>query len=177
MASAVARASVVSIESPLEGGTGSLLEVLEHLRRTGKDELPKEMTVNEADRSTIRYDEWNELSEIPVIDLSLLQTDREGVVKQLHKAVSEWGFFHILNHGIPLELMQEVQAQGLKFFALPPEIKKKATPEPGYRVGYTGDNTTTTMANLHWAENLSVNSLLLDRVVSEVWPDGNEEFR
>lgn len=145
-------------------GTGSLLETLESLRRTGNHELPIELTVNAPLGSTIRHDEW--IQELPVIDLSLLQTDRAGILRQMHKAASEWGLFQIVNHGIPLEVLRNAQAQGLNFFDLPLEDKKKAA---GH---YVGDNTKTNNSSLYWAESLAFR---ID-MRNDVWPGGNDTF-
>jgi isopenicillin N synthase-like dioxygenase len=181
MAAAVSSAPPLFQHASLEGGNSgpSILETLEQLRSAGKDQLEKEFTVRAEQRSTVRHDEWQvDLAlEIPVIDLSLLQTDRAGVVKQIHEAVTEWGFFHILNHGIPLELLQGTLAHGLEFFALPSDIKRKATPQPGQIVGYNGDSSKMPGTNLFWAENLYFNSVYLKTMINQVWPDGNEAFR
>ncbi|KAJ7520295.1 hypothetical protein O6H91_20G077300 [Diphasiastrum complanatum] len=70
-----------------------------------------------------------QLDEIPVIDLApLLANDEKGtqrIVEQVAKASEEWGFFQVINHGVPLKLLDDVEAEALKFFSLPLEEKRK----------------------------------------------------
>ncbi|KAK7386411.1 hypothetical protein VNO78_26627 [Psophocarpus tetragonolobus] len=67
------------------------------------------------------------------------------VVRQLHKACTEAGFFYVKGHGIPETLLKEVRDETRRFFELPYEEKAKIklTPAAGYR-GYQkiGENIT-----------------------------------
>jgi len=71
---------------------------------------------------------------VPVIDLSPLldprdpsaaRTEELPVVRHIGKACEEWGFFQVINHGIPLDLIEEVLATSRKFFEYPAEEKMK----------------------------------------------------
>eukprot|EP00253_Pinus_taeda_P019060 PITA_19060 len=64
--------------------------------------------------------------EIPLIDLSSLQVDelREKTVAEIGRLSEEWGIFQVVNHGIPDELVQRLQAAGREFFDLPLEEKE-----------------------------------------------------
>jgi isopenicillin N synthase-like dioxygenase len=53
---------------------------------------------------------------------SQLSTAKE----ELLKACKEWGTFHIVNHAIPMELIERYQALMMKIFSLPLEHKLKA---------------------------------------------------
>ncbi|EOA35489.1 hypothetical protein CARUB_v10020698mg [Capsella rubella] len=47
---------------------------------------------------------------IPVIDFSKLNgEEREKTLSEIAKACEEWGFFQLVNHGIPLELLNKVK--------------------------------------------------------------------
>ncbi|XP_010428810.1 PREDICTED: 1-aminocyclopropane-1-carboxylate oxidase 5-like [Camelina sativa] len=47
---------------------------------------------------------------IPVIDFSKLNgEEREKTLSEIAKACEEWGFFQLMNHGIPLELLNKVK--------------------------------------------------------------------
>ncbi|XVF87168.1 hypothetical protein PTKIN_Ptkin18bG0097300 [Pterospermum kingtungense] len=76
---------------------------------------------------------------IPVIDL------RDPEAKTLIvKACEEFGFFKLVNHGVPMELIARLEAEALRFFSLPQTEKDKAgPPNPfGYgnkRIGPNGD--------------------------------------
>ncbi|XP_023764743.1 2-oxoglutarate-dependent dioxygenase 19 [Lactuca sativa] len=65
---------------------------------------------------------------IPVIDFSLLTspdpTLRCQVIQDLDKACTEWGFFQVINHGVPETLMNMVIKKSSEFFDLTDEEKK-----------------------------------------------------
>ncbi|KAH0849683.1 LOW QUALITY PROTEIN: hypothetical protein HID58_096182 [Brassica napus] len=47
---------------------------------------------------------------IPVIDFSKINgEEREKTLSEIAKACEEWGFFQLVNHGIPLELLNKVK--------------------------------------------------------------------
>ncbi|GMH25111.1 hypothetical protein Nepgr_026954 [Nepenthes gracilis] len=60
--------------------------------------------------------------EVPTIDLN--DTDEEKLVGMIAKASSEWGLFQIVNHGIPSEVISNLQKVGKEFFELPQEEKE-----------------------------------------------------
>eukprot|EP01018_Ginkgo_biloba_P029329 Gb_08828 [translate_table: standard] len=80
---------------------------------------------------------------IPVIDLSPFLQDeystnpcliqsRKSVIEQIAKAGEEWGFFQVINHGIPMDIMEEALATAHTFFEYPVEEKMKI--RPGSRI-------------------------------------------
>ncbi|OVA05613.1 Oxoglutarate/iron-dependent dioxygenase [Macleaya cordata] len=78
-------------------------------------------------------------SGIPVIDLS--KPDSKTL---LVKACEEFGFFKVINHGVPMEFMTKLESEAVNFFSLPQSEKEKAgPPDPfGYgnkRIGPNGD--------------------------------------
>ncbi|XP_007025079.2 PREDICTED: gibberellin 2-beta-dioxygenase isoform X1 [Theobroma cacao] len=87
---------------------------------------------------------------LPVINL------RDPEAKTLMvKACEEYGFFKLVNHGVPMEFMIRLETEALRFFNLPQSVKDKAgPPEPfGYgskRIGPNGD--------VGWIEYLLLNT-------------------
>lgn len=76
---------------------------------------------------------------IPIIDLS--KPDSKNL---LVKACEEFGFFKVINHGVPVEFINKLELEAIKFFSLPLSEKEKAgPPDPfGYgnkRIGPNGD--------------------------------------
>ncbi|KAH0943767.1 hypothetical protein HID58_003404 [Brassica napus] len=70
----------------------------------------------------------NETDEaIPVIDMS--NPDESNVAKAICDAAEKWGFFQVINHGVPLEVLDNVKAATHRFFNLPVEEKSKYTKE------------------------------------------------
>ncbi|KAH1106121.1 hypothetical protein J1N35_009889 [Gossypium stocksii] len=61
---------------------------------------------------------------IPVVDLSkALAHDRIAIVQQILKASQEFGFFQVVNHGIPKNLVTDTMNVFKEFFELPAEDK------------------------------------------------------
>ncbi|CAA2984385.1 gibberellin 2-beta-dioxygenase 1-like [Olea europaea subsp. europaea] len=77
--------------------------------------------------------------EIPLIDLS--KPDSKNLIV---KACEEFGFFKLINHGVPTEFITRLESEAIKFFSLPLSEKEKAGPvDPfGYgnkKIGSNGD--------------------------------------
>ncbi|KAK7252068.1 hypothetical protein RIF29_35776 [Crotalaria pallida] len=80
---------------------------------------------------------------IPVIDLSPIihntvedQSEIEGLVREIRSACKEWGFFQVINHGVPLSLRQRIEEASRKFFAQSLEDKKKVSGSETNAAGY-----------------------------------------
>ncbi|XP_073115262.1 gibberellin 2-beta-dioxygenase 3-like isoform X1 [Elaeis guineensis] len=78
-------------------------------------------------------------SGIPVINLA-----EAGSVDAMIKACEEFGFFKVINHGVPINIMAKLEEEAVKFFSLPQvEKEKSGPPNPfGYgnkRIGPNGD--------------------------------------
>ncbi|XP_073030126.1 gibberellin 2-beta-dioxygenase 1-like [Primulina eburnea] len=87
---------------------------------------------------------------VPLIDLS-----KPDSKTQLVKACEEFGFFKVIDHGVPFEYMRGLESEALKFFSLPLSDKQRAgPPNPfGYgnkKIGLNGD--------VGWLEYLLLNS-------------------
>ncbi|KAI3708220.1 hypothetical protein L2E82_37380 [Cichorium intybus] len=89
---------------------------------------------------------------IPLIDLS-----RSDSKHLLVKACQEFGFFKVVNHGVPMKFISKLESEAIKFFSSPLSLKQKAgPPNPfGYgnkRLGQNGD--------FGWVEYLLLNAKL-----------------
>ncbi|KAK8507444.1 hypothetical protein V6N12_072703 [Hibiscus sabdariffa] len=76
---------------------------------------------------------------IPIVDLS--EPDSKH---QMIKACEEFGFFKVINHGVPMEFISRLESEATEFFSLPlSEKEKTGQPKPyGYgnrRIGPNGD--------------------------------------
>lgn len=73
---------------------------------------------------------------IPTVDLSLFcrEGDDEGKKKAFEtitEACSSYGFFQIVNHGVPIEFLSGALELSRTFFQYPDDVKLKYSSKPG----------------------------------------------
>ncbi|XP_031091902.1 protein DOWNY MILDEW RESISTANCE 6-like [Ipomoea triloba] len=86
--------------------------------------LPEKYVRAESDRP--RLSEIAEFHDVPVIDLLGLGCgDANLVVKQIEEACGEFGFFKVINHGVPKKAIEDMLKVVQEFNELPVEEKKK----------------------------------------------------
>ncbi|XP_057787419.1 protein DMR6-LIKE OXYGENASE 2-like [Salvia miltiorrhiza] len=79
---------------------------------------------------------------VPLIDLSPLGAPEpapaalESLVAQIGDACKNWGFFQVINHGVPLHLREKMELVSREFFALQKEEKKKVARDEVDPLGY-----------------------------------------
>ncbi|KAL6958733.1 gibberellin 2beta-dioxygenase [Sarracenia purpurea var. burkii] len=79
--------------------------------------------------------------ELPIIDLSI---ERSEVSKLIVKTCSGIGFFKVINHGVPEDVIARMEEESLGFFAKPAPEKQRAGPANPYgygskTIGFNGD--------------------------------------
>ncbi|XP_039040973.1 gibberellin 2-beta-dioxygenase 8-like [Hibiscus syriacus] len=98
--------------------------------------------------------------ELPLIDLGHLNLgplERQECIEKMARAATEWGFFQIVNHGIPEELLTRLKQEQIKVFQLPFEKKSEDKflnlSVQGYR---WGNPLATSLRNLSCSEVLHI---------------------
>lgn len=83
----------------------------------------------------------------------------EEIVKQVLDASEKWGFFQVVNHGISMEVLNNM-LQGIRMFhEQDAELKKKFyTRERGKRVLYSSNYDLYFSRFANWRDTLSVNN-------------------
>ena len=115
-------------------------------------------------------------SDVPVIGISNLDDDARKLA-ELDAACLEWGFFQVVDHGIPESLIDGVHAQMRDFFALPRSEKARLMRTRSNVWGYYDKELTKNTRD--WKEIFDVGNAEAEGPVAGAvpqWPDALPGF-
>ncbi|KAJ7966117.1 Gibberellin 3-beta-dioxygenase [Quillaja saponaria] len=107
---------------------------------------------------------------IPVIDLK-----DPNAMEVIGIACEKWGVFELRNHEIPLNLIEEVDFQAKRFFALPSQNKLKALRSPGGATGYGVARISPFFSKYMWHEGFTIMGSPVD-LAKRIWPNDYAPF-
>ncbi|KAF9605475.1 hypothetical protein IFM89_017494 [Coptis chinensis] len=90
--------------------------------------------------------------EIPVIDLSI--TNCSKVIDQIKESFSTWGFFQVINHGIPMQDIEDTIKAFKSFHEQPKEIKSAYVWDQ--KVSYYSNFNIMWSKAVNWKDSLRV---------------------
>ncbi|XP_065871377.1 feruloyl CoA ortho-hydroxylase F6H1-3-like [Euphorbia lathyris] len=107
---------------------------------------------------------------IPVIDMSNWENDPK-IAESVCEAAEKFGFFQLVNHGVPLEVLQGVKDATERFFGLPAGIKKKFSKKfsPTTNVRFGTSFSPDSEKALEWKDYLSM-FYVSEEEASAYWP-------
>ncbi|EOX98160.1 2-oxoglutarate and Fe(II)-dependent oxygenase superfamily protein [Theobroma cacao] len=133
---------------------------------------------------------------IPFIDLSMLNSPDavsdpstlDSLVSEIGNACKNWGFFQVINHGVPLEQRRKLEKASRKFFAQPWEEKVKVRRDEVKVLGYYDTEHTKNVRDWKEVFDFTVQNPTIvpasthpdDKEVAEwhnQWPDYPHELR
>ncbi|KAF5477717.1 hypothetical protein F2P56_004334 [Juglans regia] len=118
---------------------------------------------------------------IPVIDLGKLIdpqfTSPENELEKLHLACRDWGFFQVINHGVPEELIEQMKIDTEDFFKLPLEEKKAYAQLPNNIEGYGQAFVVSEDQKLDWGDMLFILPQPIPQRNLRFWPSIPTSFR
>lgn len=137
------------------------------LADTGLTSIPKQYIQPIEERMNMLYVVAGE--SIPVIDMS--ESCNLEVDNLICDAAEKWGFFQIINHGVPIEVLENVKEATHRFFGLPAEEKGKYSKEnsPTNNVRYGTSFSPEVERSLEWKDWLSLFYTSEDEA-SSLWP-------
>ena len=127
---------------------------------TSKEEIPSDFIRPENEQPGITTVGSTDF-EIPVIEIN--DSDEERLAKVIAKASSEIGFFQVINHGIPRDVIDNLKRVGKEFFELPQQEKEEYSKLPGSIEGYG----TALQKEAEGKENIKG---WVDHLFHRVWP-------
>ncbi|PIN14355.1 Iron/ascorbate family oxidoreductase [Handroanthus impetiginosus] len=128
-------------------------------------------------------EESPENSPIPIIDLGCFlpqQSSTEETEENLEKlksALSTWGCFRAIGHGIPSSFLDEVRQVGREFFQQPMEEKNKYAKPVTVFEGYGADPVPEEGQSLDWSDRLFLELVPEDRRNYRLWPRNPTSFK
>ncbi|XP_010063357.2 flavonol synthase/flavanone 3-hydroxylase [Eucalyptus grandis] len=113
---------------------------------------------------------------VPVISLS---QPHHALIREIHEACRDWGFFLVTDHGIPPELIGQLQEAGREFFRLPQEEKEKYANDPpkGNFEGYGTKMTKNHDEKVEWVDYFFHFMHPSGKVRHEIWPQHPPSYR
>ncbi|KAI8055781.1 hypothetical protein BDF22DRAFT_672149 [Syncephalis plumigaleata] len=99
---------------------------------------------------------------LPIIDFEAMRDTnadpeiRKQVAQQIDTACRQYGFFYLINHGIPLELQQAIREQTKQFFAMSLEEKQALYGHYGTVRGYHNYTNDTKLSDNLQHETLAI---------------------
>ncbi|TVU31731.1 hypothetical protein EJB05_23429, partial [Eragrostis curvula] len=118
-------------------------------------------------------------SAIPIIDLNRLldpESSEEECAK-LGSACKQWGFFQLINHGVPDDVISNFRNDLTGFFKLPLEAKKVYSMLPGNLEGYGQHFVVSENQKLDWADMFYLMLRPNDSRDMRFWPSNPPSFR
>ncbi|KDP32354.1 hypothetical protein JCGZ_13279 [Jatropha curcas] len=150
------------------------IERVQVLSKGGLQELPLQFirSIHERPGNTIAIEGVT----VPVISLS---QPHDVLVNDVFKASSEWGFFMVIDHGIPSSLIQQLQEVGQEFFELPQEEKESYANDPsrGKFEGYGTKMTKNHEEKIEWIDYFFHLVAPTSRVNYDIWPKYPPPYR
>lgn len=147
------------------------VESVQELAKKQKETIPERYIRRDVERPTPTSMSDHKL-DIPIVDMAKLSEGlhREREMNKVAKACKEWGFFQVVNHGIPNSLIDGVKRVGNEFFQLPLEEKQKYSVKAGDLQGYGQTFVVSEDQKRDWGDLLGLIMSPSDYRDLNVWP-------
>ncbi|KAJ0959976.1 hypothetical protein J5N97_000266 [Dioscorea zingiberensis] len=142
-------------------------------------EIPEKYIRPELNDSTLVLNAADGQGDIPVIDLSRLHHPQhsEDEMLKLSLACEHWGFFQLINHGVPNEVIEKMKIAMGEFFQLPLEAKKAYGQPPDSVEGYGQAFVVSEDQKLDWADMYILSTNPVHGRNLKLWPTNPPTFK
>lgn len=124
------------------------------------------------------------LATVPVINLTLIESkdfqQRQQEHSRLKSASLSWGLFQVVEHGIPISLLDDVRNVTRLFFQQPPKKKQLYASDgkvPDWNQGYGSDSILSHDQILDWNDKLYLHVYPDKAKDMDLWPREPKSFR
>ncbi|KAJ7950281.1 2-oxoglutarate (2OG) and Fe(II)-dependent oxygenase superfamily protein [Quillaja saponaria] len=131
-----------------------------------------ERYVRSQEEMVIVKDVSSHSSAIPVMNLSLISDGNKEELSKLDVACKDWGFFQLVNHGVPTQVLETMKDAAAKFFELPLEEKSKYSVTSHDIQGYGHAYVVSSEQILDWYDALLLVVYPKQYRKLEFWPEG-----
>ncbi|OMO84038.1 Isopenicillin N synthase [Corchorus olitorius] len=154
---------------------------VKHLFENGVNKLPKKYILPVSDRPNVDKQHPNVANsnlKLPIIDFAELQgPNRSQILNSLSSACQEYGFFQVVNHGIPIEVIKNMIDVSGRFFGMSYEERAKyMTADMSSPVRYGTSFNQTKDSVFSWRDFLKLICNPLPEVLPR-WPSSPVDFR
>ncbi|GKV06506.1 hypothetical protein SLEP1_g18399 [Rubroshorea leprosula] len=123
---------------------------------------------------------WNDDHRSPVcrfphVQVPLIDLASPHAASLIRQASEEWGVFQVKSHGIPMSLLNQVENQTRRLFALPEKRKLLAIRSPGGSRGYGMARISSFFPKLLWSEGFTIIGSPVEHAV-QLWPHDHSSF-
>ncbi|KAI4341319.1 hypothetical protein MLD38_026054 [Melastoma candidum] len=157
-----------------------LLKGVKHLSRNGISKVPEKYVLPVWERPMTWGAEPDPLKLIalPVVDFSELQgPNNSEALKSLSDACRDYGFFQLVNHGIPEEVTRGIVEVSKKFFELPFEERSKYMSSDMYSPVRYGTSFNQSKDKVFcWRDFLKLTCHPMEKVLPH-WPSSPPDMR
>ncbi|KAH0690060.1 hypothetical protein KY289_017418 [Solanum tuberosum] len=135
--------------------------------------LPQSYIRPESDRP--RLSEVVDCENVPIIDLGC--GDQAQIIRQIGEACQTYGFFQVINHGVPKEVVEKMLGVAGEFFNLPVEEKLKLYSDDTSKTMRLSTSFNVKKETVHnWRDYLRLHCYPLEKYAPE-WPSNPSSFR
>ncbi|MCE3052038.1 hypothetical protein HAX54_051444 [Datura stramonium] len=113
--------------------------------------------------------------QVPVVDLSGIEVEdqRKKVVDEIREASEKWGFFQLINHGVPSSVLEGMIDGTRKFHEQDVELKREyySRDRATRRVRYETDLHLYNSKTVNWRDTLNISMIATGTIEPEEIPE------